>query len=146
VRFEDILKYYFVVTGSMVFEKLLQRIMDSDVNIRHSVITDVEGNILTVNHRPGVINYLSQEETEASLKRAASNWKARKQLSPKIGRGLYAVAAFEKITRITFPLGDNHLIFVSMGSDVTRMDLHEGGQKQIIEHVLNILAGDPTKA
>ena len=129
----------------MGFERLLQKIMDSDVNIRHSVITDVEGNIITVNHRPGVVNYLSEEETAASLKRAASAWKARKQLSPKIGKGLYAVAAFEKITRITFPLGDNNLIFVSMGSDTTRMDLHEGGQKQIIQHVLNILSGDPTK-
>jgi len=129
----------------MGFKQLLQRIMDSDVNIRHSVITDTEGNIITVNHRLGVINYLTEEETAASLKRAASAWKARKQLSPKIGKGLYAVAAFEKITRITFPLGDNNLIFVSMGSDTTRMDLHEGGQKQIIQHVLNILSGDPTK-
>ena len=129
----------------MSFKQLLQRIMDSDVNIRHSVITDAEGNIITVNHRLGVINYLTEEETAASLKRAASAWKARKQLSPKIGKGLYAVAAFEKITRITFPLGDNNLIFVSMGSDTTRMDLHEGGQKQIIQHVLNILSGDPTK-
>ncbi len=129
----------------MVFENLLQRIMDSDVNIRHSVITDADGNILTVNHREGVTNYLSPDETAASLKRAASAWKARKQLSPKIGQGLYAVAAFEKITRITFPLGENNLIFVSMGSDTMRMDLHEGGQKQIIEHVLNILSGDPTK-
>ncbi len=129
----------------MGFKQLLQRIMDSDVNIRHSVITDAEGNIIAVNHRLGVINYLTEEETSASLKRAASAWKARKQLSPKIGKGLYAVAAFEKITRITFPLGDNNLIFVSMGSDTTRMDLHEGGQKQIIQHVLNILSGDPTK-
>lgn len=129
----------------MGFEKLLQIIMNSDVNIRHSVVTDVEGNIITVNHRPGVINYLSEEETTASLKRAASAWKARKQLGPKIGKGLYAVAAFEKITRITFPLGNNNLLFVSMGSDTTRMDLHEGGQKQIIQHVLNILSGDPTK-
>ena len=130
---------------NMNFEQLLQIIMDSDINIRHSVITDVEGNIITVNHRLGVVNYLTEEETAASLKRAASAWKARKQLSPKIGKGLYAVAAFEKITRITFPLGDNNLIFVSMGSDTTRMDLHEGGQKQIIQHVLNILSGDPTK-
>ena len=129
----------------MNFEQFLQIIMDSDVNIRHSVITDVEGNIITVNHRSGVMNYLSEEETAASLKRAASAWKSRKQLSPKIGKGLYAVAAFEKITRITFPLGDNNLIFVSMGSDTTRIDLHEGGQKQIIQHVLNILSGDPTK-
>ena len=130
----------------MDFENLLKRIMDSDVNIRHSIITDVEGNILSTGHREGIVNYLSQEETESSLKRAATAWKGRKQLRPKIGNGLYAVAAFEKITRITFPLGDENLIFVSMGSDTVRTDLHEGGQKQIVEQVLNILSRDPTKA
>ncbi len=120
--------------------------MDSDPNIRHSIVSDVEGNILATSHREGITNYLTPEETEASLKRSASAWKARKEVSPKIGKGLYAVAAYEKITRITFPLGDENLIFVSMGSDTVRMDLHEGGQKQIVEHVLNILSGDPTKA
>ena len=127
-------------------ENLLTKIMDSDVNIRHSIVTDIEGKIISTNHREGVTNYLSQEETEASLQRAAAAWKARKELSPKIGNGMYAVAAFEKITRITFPLFHENLIFVSMGSDTVRMDLHEGGQKQIIEHVLNILKRDPTKA
>jgi len=120
--------------------------MDSDVNIRHSLVTDNEGNILAVSHREGITNFLSQEETEASLKRAAQAWKGRKELSPKIGNGLYAIAVFEKITRMTFPLGDDNLIFVSMGSDSVRMDVHEGGQKQIVEHVLNILSRDPTKA
>ena len=128
------------------YEHLLTKIMNSDVNIRHSIVTDIEGRIITTNHRDGITNYLSQEETEASLQRAATAWKGRKELSPKIGNGMYAVAAFEKITRITFPLFDENLIFVSMGSDAVRMDLHEGGQKQIIEHVLNILSRDPTKA
>ena len=118
--------------------------MDSDVNIRHSIVADAKGNIITVNHRTGVTKYLSEEETAASLKRAASAWKARKQLSPKIGKGVYALAEFEKITRITFPLGESNLLFVSMGSEKTRRDLHEGGQQQIVEHVLNILDGDPT--
>lgn len=130
----------------MGFEQLLQRIMDSDVNIRHSIVADDKGVIIAVSHRQGIDNYLSEEETAASLKRAANAWKARKELSPKIGRGLYAVAAFEKITRITFPLGENNLLFVSMGSEKIRKDLHEGGQKQIVEHVLNILDGDPTTA
>lgn len=119
--------------------------MDSDINIRHSIITDIEGNILASNHREGITNYLSPEETASSLKRAAVAWKGRKELVPKIGNGLYAVAAFEKITRITFPLGDNNLIFVSMGSDSVRSDIHQGGQKQIVDHVLNILSRDPTK-
>ena len=129
----------------MNFENLLKKIMDSDVNIRHSIITDIEGDILTTSHRDGVTNYLSQEETKSSLKRAANAWKGRRELMPKIGKGLYAVAAFEKITRMTFPLGENNLIFVSMGSDSVRMNMHEGGQKQIVEHVLNILSKDPTK-
>ena len=127
-------------------ENLLNRIMDSDVNIRHSIVTDTDGNMIATSHRDGVVNYLSQEETEASLKRAATAWKARKELQSKIGNGLYAVAAFEKITRITFPLEEDYLLFVSMGSDTVRMDLHEGGQKQIVEHVLNILSRDPTRA
>ncbi len=129
----------------MDFVNLLKRIMDSDVNIRHSLVTDSEGNILATNHREGITNYLSQDETASSLKRASAAWKGRKELIPKIGHGMYAVAAFEKITRITFPLGNDHLIFVSMGSDSVRENMHEGGQKQIIEHVLNILSKDPTK-
>ena len=129
----------------MNFENLLARIMNSDINIRHSIVTDAEGAILATSHRDGITNYLSPDETAQSLRRAAGAWKARKQLKPKIGSGMYAVAAFEKITRITFPLGDDHLIFVSMGSDTVRTDLHEGGQKQIVEHVLNILSRDPTK-
>ena len=128
----------------MNFEQLLQRTLDSNANIRHCIVADNQGNIQEVKHREGVTNYLSPEETATSLKRAASAWEARKQLSPKIGPGIYAVAAFEKITRITFPLGDNHLLFVSMGSDKVRMDLDSGGQTDIIEHVLHILDGDPT--
>ena len=130
----------------MDYENLLNRIMDSDVNIRHSIVTDIEGNILATSHREGITNYLSPDETAASLKRAAAAWKGRKELKPKIGDGLYAVAAFEKITRMTFPVGDNNLIFVSLGSDQVRTDLHEGGQKQIVEHVLGILSRDPTRA
>jgi hypothetical protein len=130
----------------MGFENLLERIMRSDPNIRVSIVSDIEGNILAVNHREGITNYLSPEETAASLKRAAVAWKGRRDLYPKIGKGMYAAAAFEKITRITFPLGDDNLIFVSLGSDTTRLDLHEGGQKKIVENVLGILSRDPTKA
>lgn len=120
--------------------------MDSDVNIRYSIVTDIEGNILAEMRRDGVVNYLTRAETEASLKRAASAWKGRKALSPKIGPGVYAMAAFQKITRITFPLGDDNLIFVSMGSDTVRTNIHEGGQKQIVESVLGVLSRDPTRA
>jgi len=129
----------------MDFDKLLKRIMNSDPNIRHSIVSDGDGNILATSHREGVSNFLSPDETAASLKRASVAWKGRNELTPKIGKGLYAVAVFQKITRMTFPLGEENLIFVSLGSDETRTDLHEGGQKQIVERVLGILSLDPTK-
>ncbi len=66
--------------------------MDSDPNIRHSIIADSEGTILATNHRPEIANYLSPEETADSLKRAAIAWKGRDELIPKIGKGLYAIA------------------------------------------------------
>ena len=125
-------------------EELLELVMESNANIRHCLVADIDGKIETVNHREGVTNFLSESETASSLKRAADAWKARKELGSKVGKGLYAAAAFEKLTRITFPLGQNHLLFVSMGSFQTRTDLGQGGQNQIIEHVLNILDGDPT--
>ena len=129
----------------MEYDTLLNRIIKSDSNIRHCIIADTDGNIKAVKHKDGVENYLSDVETAASLKRAASYEKARKQLSPKIGPGQYAVAAFEKLTRMTFPLGENHLVFASMSSNPIKMELGQGGRADIVEHVLNILSGDPTK-
>jgi len=41
-------------------ELLLERIMDSDPNIRHSIVADIDGNIEAVNHREGVTNHLSE--------------------------------------------------------------------------------------
>lgn len=120
--------------------------MDSDINIRHSIVTNLDGDILQVSHRQGVSNYLSEEETTASLKRAASAWKGRRALSPKIGDGIYAMAAFHKITRITFALGDENLLFVSVGTNDVRHDLRAGGHQQIISKVLGILSRDPTRA
>ena len=129
----------------MQYDATMKRIMDSDPNIRNCIVADTAGEIKAVMHRDGIRNYLSDEETSESLKRAATSWKARKQLSPKIGQGQYAVAAFEKLTRMTFPAGENHLVFVSMASNPVRDDYHQGGREDVVEHVLNILSGDPTK-
>ena len=130
----------------MDFTELLERVMASDAAVRHCIVADNEGNIIAVKTREGITRYLSEDETAASLQRAASAWKARKPLVSKLGKAQYALAAFENLVRITLPLGENHLLFVSMGSGKMRYDIHEGGQQQVVQHVLNILDGDPTTA
>ena len=61
--------------------------MDSDPNIRHSIIADSDGNIIATNHRPEVANHLSPEETAASLKRGSSCMERKKRISSKNWKG-----------------------------------------------------------
>jgi hypothetical protein len=44
---------------------------------------------------------------------AVNAWKSRSQLAPKIGKGKYVLPEYEKIKRITMPLGERHLVYVT---------------------------------
>ncbi|MFL6419252.1 MAG: hypothetical protein ACJ71P_07550 [Nitrososphaeraceae archaeon] len=48
-----------------------------------------------------------------SLKLAIDAWKTRSSLAPKIGRGKYMLAEYEKVKRITMPLGQNHVLYIT---------------------------------
>lgn len=61
----------------------------------------------------GVTNLLTPEESKRSLEMAINAWKTRSQLANKIGKGKYVLAEYEKIKRITMPLDDNHLLYVT---------------------------------
>ena len=76
-------------------------------------ICDTDGKIMFSDHRPGVTNLLSPDESRKSLEMAVNAWKSRIHLAPKIGRGKYVLAEYEKIKRITMPIGDRHLVYVT---------------------------------
>src|SRR5437867_9111766 len=82
-------------------------------------VCDNDGKILFSEHREGVTNLLSPEESKRSLELAINAWKTRSQLAPKIGKGKYVLAEYEKIKRITMPLDDNHLLYITteIGAD-----------------------------
>ena len=87
--------------------------MSLDRNIRMVTICDSDGKIMFSDHRPGVTNLLTPDESKKSLEMAVNAWKSRSQLAPKIGRGKYVLAEYEKIKRITMPFGDRHLVYVT---------------------------------
>jgi hypothetical protein len=97
----------------MNYQKVHQDIMSLDKNIRMVTICDTDGKIMFSDHRPGVTNLLTPDESKKSLEMAVNAWKSRGQLAPKIGKGKYVLAEYEKIKRITMPLGDKHLIYVT---------------------------------
>jgi len=84
-----------------------------DQNIRLVTICDPNGKIMHSNHREGVKNLLTEDESRRSLELAVNSWKTRSQLEPKIGKGKYVLAEYEKIKRITIPLADNYLLYIT---------------------------------
>src|SRR6266487_6697235 len=97
----------------MDYKRIYEDIMNSDPNIRLVTICDQNGKIMHSDHRKGVQNLLTPEESKKSLELAINAWKTRSALAPKIGKGKYVLAEYEKIKRITMPLGDNLLLYVT---------------------------------
>jgi len=95
-------------------EKLLNMILGEIPSSRVAIICDHDGNILWNSIRDNTTSYLSMDETKESLKRSIESWQKRDKLSAKIGNGRYAVVAYDKIKRITIPLPNDHLLFVSL--------------------------------
>jgi hypothetical protein len=97
----------------MDYERIYNDIMNIDPKIRLVTICDNDGKIMCSVHREGVNNLLSPEESKKSLELAVNSWKTRIGLEPKIGKGKYVLAEYEKIKRITMPLDDKHLLYVT---------------------------------
>ncbi len=95
-------------------EKLLNMILGEIPSSRVAIICDHDGVILWNSVRDNTSSYLSVDETKESLKRSIESWDRRDKLASKIGNGKYAIVAYDKIKRITVPLPNNHLLFVSL--------------------------------
>jgi len=120
----------------MDFEHLLDRVMELDANIRHARICDMSSNVVCSRKRPGVTNFLTEEETNESLRYSVNSWNVRSRLADKIGKGRYVLAVYEKLRRVTMPLGNSHLLLVSIDN--------KGGIMDVIEKLENELHGDYT--
>jgi|SRR5215831_5680310 len=103
----------------MDYKQIYEEIMRTDPNIRLVTICDRNGKIMYSGHREGIRNLLTEDESMSSLELAVNSWKTRSLLEPKLGKGSYVLAEYEKVKRITMPLGDNHLLFMTteVGAD-----------------------------
>ncbi len=95
-------------------EKLLDMLMDFNPLVRFSAVCSKDGKIEWSSQRKDVTNIIPIEKTKSSIIRAVESWKAREELSENgTGRGMYTITAYEKIKRITIPLDDDHILFIS---------------------------------
>lgn len=107
----------------MEYKKIYDEIMNFDPKIRMVTICDLDGKIMHSDHRQGVTNLLTPDESKRSLELAIRAWKTRGEIASKIGKGKYVLAEYEKIKRITMPLDDNHLLYVTaeVGADHSKI-------------------------
>ena len=96
------------------YEKLLNMLMDFNSDIRFVAVCDKNGEILWNSKRNNVKPLVPIADTKKTLQRALSAWDERSHISKLVGRGMYTIAAYEKIKRITIPLNDKHVLFISV--------------------------------
>lgn len=118
-------------------DKIIENVMHTDEQIRCAIIFDIGGNKVMTSIREGIEPFLNEVDTKETLRYAANAWKIRRTFEPKIGKGRYVLAVYEKLRRLTMPIGDKYLLMVTWGI--------EGGSAQIIEHLENMFSGDPTR-
>jgi len=112
------------------FSLTVNVLMNTNPNIRFAAICDMDGKILAQRSHEGVVNLIPMEETKKHLKRAVNSWKQRFELEGNAGNGLYAIAAYKKIKRITIPIGRENLLFMSIENKV--------GESKEIENILDL--------
>ena len=105
----------------MNYEKICERILESNEKIRYAAVYDYGELVDKI--RPGITSYLSREETETSLSQAIYRWSTRKKTANKIGVPIFALAKYEKIYRITIPIGGAGLILITteLDADVNKI-------------------------
>ncbi len=101
-------------------EKLLNMLMDFNKNVRFAAVCDTDGQILWHSQRDDVKNLIPLAETKNTVKRAAKSWESRNGLESQTGRGMYAIASYAKIKRITIPLDEDNLLFISLDNTPTK--------------------------
>lgn len=108
----------------MDYSKLCKDILNLDPKVRYAGVCDETGETKYGGQREGIKNLLSREETKKSNLQALARWGLRNSLAPKIGKGKYAMAEYEKLKRITFPLEqESNLLLVTteVDADHTRI-------------------------
>ncbi|HJJ22112.1 MAG TPA: hypothetical protein OQH54_00120 [Nitrosopumilus sp.] len=106
---------------NLEYEKICDEILECDKKIRYVGMYDYGE--LYDKIRPGLKSHLSKEETELSLSQAIYRWSTRKKTAEKIGKPIFALAKYEKIYRITVPIGGAGLILITTELDADVIEI-----------------------
>jgi len=111
------------IIESEKYHKLYETIQNLDSKIRFVIIIDYSGRPLFGGQREGITNYLKPSFQRESLRQAMDAWKLRNKFSDFIGRGKYAFAEYDKLKRITIPLDEDKIIYITCEPEINHDEL-----------------------
>lgn len=98
----------------MSYEDLCSSIFSIDSKIRFVAAYHISGQLLGGGTRVGIDSYLPREEITRSAINAIMRWESRKTLYPFVGDGKYSLTEYQKVKRLTIPIGEAALLLVTM--------------------------------
>ena len=98
------------------YEQLLNMVMDFNESVRFAAVSDASGQLLWNSQRNGVSNIVPIEKTKSTMSRSRSEWDNYASASEHVGNGLYSITSYSKIKRITIPLSDGKMLFISVNN------------------------------
>jgi len=97
----------------MDYNQLCKDVMDLDSSIRFSMVV-IDGVRRFGGYRYDVVGALDSDELTQSISYAFDRMIGRFLAEEKLGRTKYAMAEYERVKRVTFPLDQKTLLLVSM--------------------------------
>jgi len=125
------------------YKELLEVLMISNKNVRFSAICTLKGEMLFQKRRGDIKSLFTLDETKSQLEKTIDSWKSRGDIKDKIGKPLYSITSYEKIKRITIPIDEEYLLFISMDNNDKES---EKFSKITIKNISALLENDPTKS
>ena len=98
------------------YQQLLNMLMDFNESVRFAAVSDADGQLLWNSQRNGISNIVPIEKTKASMSRSRSEWDAYTSAAEHIGNGMYSITSYAEIKRITIPLPDGKMLFISVNN------------------------------
>jgi len=97
--------------------------MGVDSTIRYAAIQNSAGEKIRGGFRENITPILSNDELKMMHYYASQRWQTRKNIEHKIGNTKYAMAEYDKLKRIVFPINEKYLLMLAteINTDHTRV-------------------------
>ena len=123
-------------------EDICDQVIEFDSCIRFAGFATKTGKLIAYKYRKESIPFLTSDETQLSALDTALKMRIRKDLEPKLGKVIYSITLYEKVTRATILLNseDYPIFMVSFDKTNKRTD-HESlilcGILPLLSHYLS---------